>query len=249
MKSIPRAPQLILGVRTHGTTPLRVVAPLPPGAVLAIACGAVICAGRLWRGRAVDRQRAVTPARGRALVWRREAVMTGRPISWFQRGAVIAIGVVTATLVTVAFVVQGQGWGQLCPTATVIAVALGLGLAWFLPWRSRRMAGRHLAGRPPMDAATFGATFFSDLPRGPEIAAVVRGRLEEQLKMELPGLRPEDRFADLRAEVDPILLDELAEEIGFSPPNSYQEFSALAASLPTVRALVEYVAQQTSPGE
>ena len=154
-----------------------------------------------------------------------------------------------ATLVTVAFVVQGQGWGQLCPTAMVVAVVVGLGLAWFLPWQSRRQARRHLAGRPPMDAVTFGATFFSDLPRGPEIAAAVRGRLEDQLKMELPGLRPEDRFADLRAEVDPILLDELAEEFGFSPPNNYQEFSALAASLATVRALVEYVVQQTNPGK
>ena len=68
--------------------------------------------------------------------------MTGRPVSWFERVAVIAIGVVTATLVTVAFVVQGQGWGQLCPTAMVIAVVVGLGLAWFQPWQSRRLARR-----------------------------------------------------------------------------------------------------------
>jgi hypothetical protein len=163
--------------------------------------------------------------------------------------AVIATGVVTATLVTVAFVVQGQGWGQLCPTAMVIAVVVGLGLAWFLPWQDRRRARRHLAGRPLLDAATFGARFFSDLPRGPEIAAAVRGRLEDQLKMELPGLRPEDRFADLQAEVDPIFLDELGQEFGFSPPNNYQEFSALAPSLATVRALVEYVVQQTNAGE
>ena len=175
--------------------------------------------------------------------------MTGRPVSWFERVAVIAIGVVTATLVTVAFVVQGQGWGQLCPTAMVIAVVVGLGLAWFQPWQSRRLARRHLAGRPPMAAATFGATFFSDLPRGPEIAVAVRGRLEDQLKMELPGLRPDDGFADLRAEVDLIFLDELGQEFGFGPPNNYQELSALAASLPTVRALVEYVVQQTNPGE
>jgi hypothetical protein len=175
--------------------------------------------------------------------------MTGRPVSWFERVAVIAIGVVATTLVTVAFVVQGQGWGQLCPTALVIAVVVGLGLAWFQPWHSRRLARRHLAGRPPMNAATFGATFFSDLPRGPEIATAVRGRLEEQLKMELPGLRPEDRFANLQAEVDLIVLDELGEEFGFSPPNNYQELSALAASLPTVRALVEYVVQQTNPGK
>ena len=94
--------------------------------------------------------------------------MTGQPVSWFERVAVIAVGVLTATLVTVVFAVQGQGWGQLCPTALVIAVVVGLGLAWFLPWQSRRMARRHLAGRPPMDTATFGATFFSDLPRGPK---------------------------------------------------------------------------------
>jgi hypothetical protein len=36
-----------------------------------------------------------------------------QPVSWFERVAVIAIGVVTATLVTVAFVVQGQGWATL----------------------------------------------------------------------------------------------------------------------------------------
>jgi hypothetical protein len=176
--------------------------------------------------------------------------MKGRPpVSWFERAAVIAIGVVTATLVTIAFVVQGQGWGRLCPTVMVIAVVVGLGLAWFLPWQSRRLARRYLAARPPMDAATFGTTFFSDLPRGPEIAAAVRGRLEDQLKMELPGLGPEDRFADLRAEVDLIFLDELSQEFGFSPPSSHQELSTLATSLPTVRALVEYVVQQTNPGE
>jgi hypothetical protein len=175
--------------------------------------------------------------------------MTGRPVSWFERAAVIAIGVVTATLVTIAFVVQGQGWDRLCPTAILIAVVVGLGLAWFLPWQSRRLARRYLAARPPMDAASFGATFFSDLPRGPEIAAAVRGRLEDQLKMELPGLRPEDGFADLRAEVDLIFLDELGQEFGFSSPSNYQELSTLATSLPTVRALVEYVVQQTNPGE
>jgi hypothetical protein len=77
----------------------------------------------------------------------------------------------------------------------------------------------------------------------------VLGRLEDQLKMELPGLRPEDRFADLRVEVDLIVLDELGQESGFSPPNNYQELSALVASLLTVGAFVEYVVQQTNPDE
>jgi hypothetical protein len=55
--------------------------------------------------------------------------------------------------------------------------------------------------------------------------------------------------ARVRAEADLIFLDELGQEFGFSPPTNAQELSALAASLPTVRALVEYVVQQTNPGE
>jgi hypothetical protein len=171
------------------------------------------------------------------------------PTSWFNRITLAVVGVVTAALVVVGFVVQGQGWGQFWPTLLVVLVVAGLVIAWLQPWLGKRRTRRHLAGRLPMDAATFGTIYFSDLPQGPETAAAVRGHLEAHLGMELPGLRPDDRFADLGAGLDPLFFDDLARDFGFNPPKDFPEFSALASSLPTVRDLVEYVVQQSKPGE
>jgi hypothetical protein len=111
---------------------------------------------------------------------------------------------------------------------------------------AKRRVRRLLEGRPAMDAVSFGTTYFGDISRGPEVAAV-RCRLEEHLDMNLPGLRPDDRFADLHADLDPIFLDEIGREFGFSLPENYQDCSMLASSLPTVRHLVEFVVRQTHP--
>jgi hypothetical protein len=130
------------------------------------------------------------------------------------------------------------------PLAFALVLALAYGGLWaaIVKWRVRR----RLAARPPLDAATFGETYFRDLPRGPEVAVAVRRRLEQYMDMDLAGLRPDDRLNDLHAEIDPMFFEGLAKEFGYPPPEDWPEFVARTSSIKTVRDLVEYVAQNAA---
>jgi hypothetical protein len=171
------------------------------------------------------------------------------PVSWFRRlGATAVVVVVTLLFAIGLWKADAEDllWLALFGLVLVAAAVFG-GL---LPALQKRRVRRFLQGRPPLAAATFGETYFRDLPRGPEVAAAVRRKIEENVGMELPGMRPDDRLDELRVELDPVFFDELAHEFGFNPPANYPDFSALAASMNSVRDVVEYVAEKAeSPSE
>src|SRR5688572_18636476 len=59
-------------------------------------------------------------------------------------------------------------------------------------WRNGRRLRRLWHGRESLDPETFGARFFADVPRGPEVATALRQLLDEHRQRASGGLRPED---------------------------------------------------------
>jgi 4-amino-4-deoxy-L-arabinose transferase-like glycosyltransferase len=175
-------------------------------------------------------------------------VTWNRRAPWLTRIFMIALLVFVAVVVVLSYVRPERRPPAYVSVLFAVAFVLAVGFGWLWPVLVRRRVRRLLAARQPLDAATFGETYFRDLPRGPELAAVVRRRLEDFMGLDLSGLRPDDRLKDVAPEVDPSFFEELAQEFGYRLPEHWPEFFAQTSSVRTVRDLVEYVAQNAGPG-
>jgi len=139
------------------------------------------------------------------------------------------------------------------PTKWIVAIFFSLCGGFLIfslihDWRQERRLRRLLHGRESLDPETFGARFFSDVPRGPEVATAVRQLLDEHRQRELGGLRPEDPLDHLQDWIDPFFLDELARRLGFAPPENWTEFRDLIEPQKTVRDLVNALARKLTQG-
>jgi 4-amino-4-deoxy-L-arabinose transferase-like glycosyltransferase len=170
--------------------------------------------------------------------------MTRNPrASWLNRIFIIALLVFVAVAVVLSYLRPERRPPAYVSVFFAVAFVLAVGFGWLWPALVKRRVRRLLATRQPLDAATFGETYFRELPRGPELAAAVRRRLEDFMDLDLSGLRPDDRLNDVAPELDPPFFDELAQEFGLRLPEHWPEFFAQTSSLRTVRHLVEYVAK------
>jgi hypothetical protein len=162
----------------------------------------------------------------------------------FERVITSVFVVVLLGSILIGFSQTKDPWARLGFSLVALFAGGALGWGWIRETIIQYRVKKLLRPRESLDQLTFGETFFSDVPGGPELAAAVRRQLEEHMDMELSGLLPDDRLADLYAELDPVFFDELGRKFGFSPPDNYPEFAELVSSLITVRDLVEYVARK-----
>ena len=147
-------------------------------------------------------------------------------------------------------------WDEVLAAVLMAAVAVFVTAGLLRDRRRRRRVARLLGSRDPLDAVTFGRTYFGDSPAKAAIAAAVRDVLSGNLKQRLDGLRPDDRLdEDLGAELlaNPHLLGEIEQALALgavTPVSDWDEYRKFVAGIRTFRDLVESAAlrQNASAG-
>jgi acyl carrier protein len=127
-----------------------------------------------------------------------------------------------------------------------VVAAVGLfavfGGVWYVGFLNKRLALRHMHGRPPLDDTQFGHELFS--PDKAAIATKLRQLLTRHLAVDLSRLQPGDRFIkDLRMdELDSLstveYVMEIEKEFGIEISDSDAE------KMLTFGQVVDYVAQK-----
>jgi hypothetical protein len=157
----------------------------------------------------------------------------------------------TAAFVVVVLAALVVGWFRTedLTARWIVAVffsfcVLAFAYATLHDWRQARRLRQVLHGREPLTPEAFGAMYFSDLARGPEVASCLRHLLDEHLERDLGGLRPDDALDCLEDWIDPLFVDELADRLGFAPPADWDEFSEFMRPVRTVSDLIEAIARR-----